>query len=165
MLHQEYANHYAKFLEPYVRNRGERIVICEVGVLEGTGLAIWCELFPNSRIVGLDIDLSNIKRNMDNLRSLGAFSRNTPELYQYDQFVYSSDYVKEILNGDRIDVFTDDGRHSDEAIMTTLKSFAPHLKERFVYFVEDNWDVHKIIEQLYPEWVVRSDCGFTVIAP
>ena len=89
MLHHGYANHYARFLEPYVKNRGDRIVICEVGVLEGTGLAIWCDLFPNARCIGLDIDLSNVKGNMDNLRGLGAFSRNSPELFEYDQFVYS----------------------------------------------------------------------------
>ena len=79
MLHHGYANHYARFLEPYVKNRGDRIVICEVGVLEGTGLAIWCDLFPNARCIGLDIDLSNIKGNMDNLRGLGAFGENSPE--------------------------------------------------------------------------------------
>lgn len=165
MLHQGYANHYEKFLEAYVQNADERIVICEVGVLEGTGLAIWCDLFPNARCIGLDVDLSNIRRNMDNLRSLGAFSQNSPELYQYDQFVYSVDYVGEILGGDKIDVFIDDGHHSEQAIMTTLKSVVPHLREQFVYFVEDNWEVHKVIEQEYPEWVVRSDCGFTVITP
>ncbi len=78
MLHHGYASHYAGFLEPYVKNRGDRIVICEVGVLEGTGLAVWCDLFPNARIIGLDIDLSNIRRNMDNLRGLGALGVDQP---------------------------------------------------------------------------------------
>ena len=165
MLHHGYAGHYARFLEPYVQNRGERIVICEVGVLEGTGLAIWCDLFPNARCIGLDIDLSNVRRNMDKLRSFGAFVENSPELYEYDQFVYSEDQINEILDGDRIDVFTDDGHHSEKAIMTTLKSVVPHLSEQFVYFVEDNWEIHKVIEQEYPEWAVYSDCGFTVITP
>ena len=165
MLHHGYAVHYAKFLDSYVQNRDQRIVICEVGVLEGTGLAIWCDLFPNARCIGLDIDLSNIQRNMDKLRSRGAFSKNSPELLEFDQLVYCADYVKENLNGDRIDVFADDGNHSEKAIMTTLKSVAPYLNEQFVYFVEDNWDIHKIIKEEYPQWVVRSDCGFTVITP
>ena len=92
MLHHGYANHYAKYLDAYVQNRSKRIVICEIGVLEGTGLAIWCDLFPNARCIGLDIDLSNVKRNMDKLRNLGAFSKNLPELFEYDQFIYSADY-------------------------------------------------------------------------
>ncbi len=165
MLHHGYASHYAKFLDSYVQKRGERFVICEVGVLEGTGLAIWCDLFPNARCIGLDFDLSNIQRNMDNLRCLGAFGKNSPELFKYDQFVDSADYVKEILNEDRIDVFTDDGHHSEKAIMTTLKSVAPHLSQQFVYFVEDNRDIHKVIKREYPEWVVRSFGELTVMTP
>lgn len=47
--------------------------------------------------------------------------------------------------------------------MTTLRSVAPHLSEQFVYFVEEKWDVHKVIEQEFPEWVERSDCGLTVM--
>ena len=164
MLHQGYAGYYERFLQPYVQNRDQRIVFCEVGVLEGTGMTIWCDLFPNARCIGLDVDLSNIEGNMEYLRDLGAFSKNSPELFEYDQFVYSSEYLEEILGGDTIDIFTDDGNHSDEAIMTTLKSVAPHLSEEFVYFVEDNWDVHKLIETEYGgQWAIYSDCGFTVI--
>ena len=165
MLHHGYARYYEKFLHPYVQNRDHPIVFCEVGVLAGTGLAIWCDLFPYARCIGLDVDLSNIERNMENLLNLGAFSENSPELFEYDQFVESSEYLKEILGGDTIDIFTDDGNHSDEAIMTTLKSVAPHLSEQFVYFVEDNWEVHKQIKSEYPEWTVYSDCELTVVTP
>ncbi|MDE0308383.1 MAG: hypothetical protein OXI60_00920 [Acidiferrobacterales bacterium] len=165
MLHHGYAIYYAEFLKPYVQDRDRRRVICEFGVLNGTGLAIWCDLFPNARCIGFDVDLSNIEENMDNLLQSGAFSNSSPELFEYDQFVYSEEYVKEILGGDRIDIVADDGNHSEKAIMTTLKSVTPHLNDRFVYFVEDNWDIHSVIENAYPDYVVRSDCGFTVITP
>lgn len=163
MLHHGYANSYARFLDPYVQNRSERIVICEVGILEGTGLAIWCDLFPNARCIGLDIDLSNVRRNMDNLRHFGAFGENSPELFEYDQFVYSAEFINQILNGERINIFVDDGHHSEQAIMTTLKSVAPYLSERFVYFVEDNLDIHEVIRQKYLEWDVHSDGELTVV--
>ena len=163
MLHQGYANTYATFLSPYVQHRNQRYVVCEVGILRGTGLAIWCDLFPNSRCIGLDIDLSNVRGNIEHLKSLGAFGNNTPELHHYDQYVYSKEYLEQILNGDRIDIFIDDGAHTEESIMVTMSSVQPHLNEQFIYFVEDNWDVHSVIESQYQEWTIRSESGITVI--
>ena len=40
--------------------------------------------------------MPNIKKNMNNLLQFGAFSNNSPEMFEYDQFVYSSDYLKKI---------------------------------------------------------------------
>ena len=111
MFHHGYAVHYERFLKPYVENRDQRFVVVEVGILNGTGLAIWCDLFPYSRCIGLDINISNIQRNMDNLLALGAFGNNSPELYEYDQLVDSTELLGDILNDDRIDIFIDDGAH------------------------------------------------------
>ena len=36
---------------------------------------------------------------MENLVKLGAFSANSPEIYEYDQFVYSSEYLGNKLRG------------------------------------------------------------------
>lgn len=163
MLHHGYAKHYAEFLQPYVQDRDRRIVICEFGILTGIGLAIWCDLFPNARCIGFDVDLSCIRKNMDNLLQLGAFSKNSPELFEYDQFVYSADYLKEILDGDKIDIVMDDGHHSDESILTTLRSAHPHLGEGFVYLIEDNPFVHKKIRSTYKGCTLFSDSELTVI--
>ena len=100
---------------------------------------------------------------MDNLLSLGAFGDNSPELYEYDQLVDSTELLADILNGDRIDIFIDDGAHFDDTIMTTLRSSVPHLSDQFVYFVEDNADVHKTIEQAYPQYPIHVDGELTVI--
>ena len=163
MLHQGYAKDYARFLSPYVENRNQRYVVCEVGILEGTGLAIWCDLFPNARCIGLDIDLSNVEGNFNNLKTLGAFRNNIPELFHYDQYLHSEKYLEEILNGDKIDIFMDDGAHSEESIITTLNSVSPHLNDYFVYFIEDNWDVHSAIRSQHQNWTIHSNGGLTVI--
>ena len=163
MLHQGYADYYSTFLKPYAQHRYNKFVICEVGILNGTGLAIWCDLFPNSRCIGLDIDLSNVERNFGNLKSLGAFRHVIPELFQYDQYVYSKEYLEEILGGDKIDIFIDDGAHSEASIMTTLNSVAPLLNDKFVYFVEDNWEVHSAIRTKYQLWTIYFEGGLTVI--
>lgn len=163
MLHHGYAKHYQHHLQPYVQDRNRRIVICEFGILKGTGLAIWCDLFPNARIIGFDLDLSNIKNNMDNLLQLGAFTNNQPEIFEYDQFVYSADYLNEILDGDKIDICIDDGHHSDESILTTFKSVKPHLNEKFVYLIEDNSYVHGKFRSKYKEYTLHSYSELTVV--
>ena len=163
MLHHGYAKHYQYHLQPYVQDRDKRFVICEFGILKGTGLAIWCDLFPNARIIGFDLDLSNIKNNMDNLIQLGAFSNNQPELFEYDQFVYSADYLREILGGDQIDICIDDGHHSDESILTTFKSVKSNLNEKFVYMIEDNSYVHRNIRSKYKGCTLYSYSELTVV--
>ena len=163
MLHHGYAKHYANFLKSFTNDRNQRIVICEFGILKGTGLAIWCDLFPNARCIGLDIDLSVFENNLQNLQNLGAFSKTLPELYKYDQFVESKDYLEEILNGDKIDICMDDGHHSEASIMTTMKSVLPHLNSNFVYFIEDNPKVYKTIDSEYPDSTIYSDGELTVV--
>ena len=165
MLDHGYASSYSSYLHSYIQQIDGRTTICEFGILKGTGLAVWCDLFPSGRCIGFDIDLSHIERNMENLLSLGAFSENSPEIYEYDQFVYSSEYLGEVLNGDKIDICVDDGNHSEITILTTLASVLPHLNNNFVYFIEDNRLVHKKIKLMYENLTVHSNGQLTVITP
>ena len=61
MLHHGYAETYARHLVPFLEKRD--IVLAEIGVLKGTGLALWCDLFPNGRVIGFDIDFSHFEEN------------------------------------------------------------------------------------------------------
>ena len=78
MFHHAYIVHYKRFLKSHVQNRDHRFVVREVGIVNGTGLAMWCDLFPNSRCIRLDTDISNTERNMDSLLELGAFGIISP---------------------------------------------------------------------------------------
>lgn len=61
MLHHGYAKKYAEYLLPFL-NRVQPVTVLECGILRDTGIAIWCDLFQEGRIIGLDIDwLSRIK--------------------------------------------------------------------------------------------------------
>lgn len=135
MLHHGYAPLYARFLAPFLED--EALIVAEFGILEGTGLAIWCDLFPDSRVIGLDIDLSHFAVKRSELVRRGAFGRNQPELHEYDQLVANQDLLGEILAGRRLDIVIDDGLHSLRSILTTWRSVKPHLSSRFVYFIED----------------------------
>lgn len=162
-LHRGYAKIYAKHLRPFVQ-REKPVVLVEVGVLRGTGVAIWSESFPSGRILGLDIDLNHIKQNMDNLKSKGAFTNNNLELYEFDQFQDNRNLLGRILKNDKIDICIDDGVHLDEAILSTIKSVSPYLADDFIYFIEDNSTVHETIKRIYPDFKVENFGKITVIS-
>ena len=71
-----YGGLYAKYLGPFVES-GAPVTVVEVGILQGTGLAIWSDLFPNGRVVGLDIDLTHFESN---LGLLCAWERSKPKI-------------------------------------------------------------------------------------
>jgi hypothetical protein len=162
-LHHGYAKIYAKYLRSFL-HRQKPVVLVEVGILRGTGVAIWSELFPNGRIIGLDIDLTHIKQNMDNLKRKGAFANNNLELYEFDQFQDNRELLTIILKNDKIDICIDDGCHFDEAILSTIKSVKPYLSDNFVYFIEDNSIIHETIKRMYPEFKVENFGEITVIS-
>ena len=49
----KYAEIYSEFLPDNAN------IIIELGILKGTGLAIWCDLYKHAKIIGLDIDISH----------------------------------------------------------------------------------------------------------
>lgn len=157
-----YARKYAKHLKPFVMEK-KPITLVEVGILKGSGVAMWCELFPDSRIIGLDIDLGHIQNNMSYLKDKGAFQNYEPELYLFDQFEDNQKLIKDFLKGATIDVFIDDGFHSVESILTTITSVLPHLSKDFVYIIEDNEEVHTQLKLLYPNYLIDYSNRLTII--
>jgi hypothetical protein len=140
-FYHNYAPRYAAYLQPLVACQ-KRIVLTEIGILRGTGLAIWSDLFPTGRIIGMDIDLVNTESNMPNLKSRGAFKNNNFELHRFDQFKDGDAVVSNILKDDKINVVIDDGVHLDETIIKSYEATKNHLAEDFVYIIEDNKTVH-----------------------
>jgi hypothetical protein len=164
MFYHGYAKHYSKSLQILLKSRTRSIVVVEIGILKGTGLGIWSILFPNARIIGLDIDVSHVKGNLSNLKDRGAFVNSEPELYEFDQFLENRNLLNDILNGQKIDLIIDDGEHSSAAIMKTLESVQAHLSKEFLYFVEDNRLVASEIRRVYPDWKVKGKDQFTIIS-
>ena len=163
MSYNGYGWKYSQHIGPYLRRR-DRLTIVEIGILRGTGLAIWSDLFPESRVIGLDIDLTYIRDNLENLRQMGAFGERDVELYEFDQFTSTSSYFTEILKGDRIDICIDDAAHTPEAILKTMASVLPHLNDAFVYFIEDNETVYSDIRVLYPGYAIAKYGALTIVS-
>jgi len=130
MFHHGYAAAYSAHLRPFLLRGDERLTIVEIGILKGTGLALWSALFPNADIIGLDIDLSHTEGNLDFLKSRGAFANRPPELHIFDQLEHGPSRIAEILRGRKIDLCIDDGYHSKRAILKTAEAVFPHLAPR-----------------------------------
>lgn len=138
-----------------------RFVMVELGVLLGAGLAMWCDLFPEARIIGLDIDPGRFAG--DSLYERGAFRRNRPEVCFFDELGddrFRS--LEKILDGEKIDVFIDDALHNDDSILTMARTAKPFLADRCLYFVEDNATVAPLIGDILTDFRVARDGQLTV---
>ena len=163
MLEHGYAPKYSEYLAPYLNAR-RRLTLMEIGILRGTGLAIWSDLFPSARVIGLDIDLSHTRANIAVLKAQGAFAESDPELYEFDQYEPYNSHLDALLNGDRIDICVDDAAHSTEAILRTLECLVPHMNDPFVYFVEDNATVFDDLRIRYPDFTIERFGELTIIS-
>ena len=156
-----YGQTYEEFLKPFMAHREKRLTLIEVGILNGSGLAIWCDLFPNARVIGLDIDLANFAANRPMLEAAGAFSKNKPELFGFDQLdePKAKRVLAEVLGETKVDMAIDDGLHSMESIRITLNAMIGHMAERFVYFIEDHFDTYDALASAYPQyrWSQRGE--------
>ena len=161
MIFNRYAKRYSEYLGGLDFNAP--LTMAEFGILNGTGLAIWCDLLPKARVLGFDIDIDRFLSKKADLQKLGAFKDNEPEVYEYDQFEGNSDFIREALCGDKLNIVIDDGCHVDDAILLTMESVMPHVCRNFVYFVEDNRRVHEKIRDKYPNLVVSSFGRLTIV--
>ena len=151
MGYHGFAGRYAEHLLPFI---GKKVTLVEIGVLLGTGLAIWCDLFPDSRIIGLDIDPNYFSIGKRNLRMLGAFEKNEPEIYRFDQLEtpkLNTNYLLTILSGDKISISVDDGMHTDQSVMNTYAVIKPLLASPGLHFIEDNRTAAPALAEKYPD--------------
>lgn len=157
-----YATAYARHLAPFLDK--ERPVIVEVGVLEGSGLALWSRLWPQATIIGLDIDPVPFQRRIRRLKLLGAFALQDPIVLRWDQLAPDRKVVARALGGRAIDILVDDGLHTTESILRTAEALEPLLAPHCVYFVEDHCGTREAIEHLLPSFDSESKGELTVFS-
>jgi hypothetical protein len=162
LLH-DYSSKYSEYLLP-LRHSEKLIRILEVGILTGTGLAVWSEYFNKKVIYGFDYDLGNFESNKNNLMELGAFRDGLPVTKLFDQFADNSRTLRETFGDEKLDVIIDDAFHSDETIINTFNEMQSYLSDNFIYFIEDNKTAWKKLRVKYPQYKFdHNDDGFTVI--
>lgn len=111
--------------------------IVEVGILNGTGLAMWAEVFPNAAIVGLDVDTTTYQKNVNKLAVLSPGVRSA-SVFEFDQFNPDFEWW-ETLGRPKISLVIDDGYHSTLSALQTFSGFFENttFAERWAYIVED----------------------------
>ena len=146
-----YSEKYSQYLKP-LRHSKKTIHLLEIGILNGTGLAVWDEYFDVKRIYGFDYDLGNFEQNKNHLLELGAFRKELPTVKFFDQFADNSQTLRETFGTHKLDVVIDDAYHSDETIINTFNELQPYLNESFIYFIEDNRTAWKKLQKKYPQY-------------
>lgn len=153
-----YAPIYAEYLPKDPK------VVVELGVLRGQGLAIWADLYPDARVIGLDNNLINFKKYKSTLRVYGAFRRNDAEVYQFDKLSEeTSDLYFDILDGDQIDLFIDDSGSDITEMVLVFDRVLPYLSKNAICFFEDNPEAGVVFREMYPRYEVISKGRMTII--
>jgi cephalosporin hydroxylase len=143
-----YAPAYGELLEGR-----EPAVLVELGVFQGTSMAVWCDLFHRARIIGLDIDPSRFQH--ERLIELGAFARNIPHLHEWDAYLPDAEAL-EAAAGAPIDVFVDDGPHTKTAILRVAQAVKPLMAEGSVYIVEDHEEGARFLKEVFHGAEIRQ---------
>jgi len=124
----------------WLKREASRFLIGEIGILSGTGLAMWSDVFPNADIHGFDYVINNTAGNLALLGSRGAFKHGNLSLHTYDQqgsVAANSQMIGAILGSKRFTFLVDDGLHTDKAIVDTFLAFKDYMSSGGLYVIED----------------------------
>ena len=112
------------YMEIYERHiTKDNVSLLEIGVCRGHSIAMWKKFLPSSRVVGVDVNLSQVDFNL-----------NDCELIEGDA---TSSEVSERFENESFDFIIDDGSHHLEHQKKSFELFYPKLKKGGYYFVED----------------------------
>ena len=112
---------YIDVYEQYITK--DSISLLEIGVCKGHSIAMWKEFLPSSRIVGVDINLSQVEFDLAGCELLEADAT-------------SSDVSPKFEDGS-FDYIIDDGSHHPGHQMKSFDLLYPKLKKGGYYFIED----------------------------
>ena len=97
--------------------------LLEIGVHKGYSIKMWEEYLSESKIVGVDIDLSQSQFSFDRAR-----------LIQCDA---TSEDLLDLIEGETFDVIIDDGSHKLQHQIKSFELLFPTLNKGGHYFIED----------------------------
>ena len=113
-----YRKHFSKFKDP--------IKFLEIGVAEGSSLAMWSHYFhPNSTIVGIDINPNCGNPELTNVHVRIGDQKD-------------KNFLKELVKEfGTFDIVLDDGSHNSKDILETFHYLYPRISSTGCYLVED----------------------------
>jgi hypothetical protein len=126
----DYTEHYRRFLGPL---RSHAITLLEIGILKGGSLRLWRRFLPKARIVGIDLELPDLKLP-------GV------EMHEGDQS--DDEFLASLISRyGGFDVVIDDGSHVGRHVRTSFRLLFPALRPGGWYVIEDletsYWESHE----------------------
>jgi hypothetical protein len=102
----------------------ENLRLLELGIHRGGSLALWHHYFPEADIYGIDAYDFGAKQNC--------------ESYPRVKVIYSDGYRQDFADTlPNFDIIIDDGPHTKESHLQSLKVYLPKLKTNGVFVIED----------------------------
>jgi SAM-dependent methyltransferase len=125
-----YDEYYSKVFEEYI---DKNISLLEIGILYGGSALLWSKLFPNSKLVFIDSE-NNVSPKIWSL-----MDENNYDFLIQDAF--TDETIKELqLKYDGFDIIVEDGPHTLESQIFTIKNYSKLLKEGGILIIEDIQD-------------------------
>jgi hypothetical protein len=121
MIH-DYCFKYEKYL---TFNRNDKLKILEIGVWKGESLSTWSEFYPNSLIVGIDIN-KDCKIYESEKIKIEIGSQIDEQFLKYVVETYGE-----------FDLIIDDGSHYQSHMIKSFEFLFPYVKKTGLYVVED----------------------------
>ena len=117
--------HYSKVYERHLLKLFDKPnVIWEIGIWHGDSLRMLKNLFKNSKIIGIDIDIQYY------------FEEAGFSIHIGDQS--DVEFLKKVVQAHGVpNIVIDDGSHHQKDMITTFNTIYPLMKRQSVYIVED----------------------------
>lgn len=117
---------YTAVYEPYLAPLRDRpIRLLEIGVWEGASLQMWSRAFPRGLVVGVDLDLSRVKRPLPANVAVLQGSQDDRA------------FLAHVALHGPFDVVIDDGSHQPAHQRASFDALWPHVAPGGLYIVED----------------------------
>lgn len=113
----------------FLKYKNKKINFLEVGVRKGGSIKLWSEYFTKANIIiGVDIAPNDIEPSFKNINKVQYYFGNA----------YNSEIVDKVPE---LDIFIDDGPHTKESQIDTIKYYLPKIKSGGVFIIEDVQDI------------------------
>tara|TARA_B110000211_G_scaffold196973_1_gene226255 strand:- start:1976 stop:2722 length:747 start_codon:yes stop_codon:yes gene_type:complete len=123
-----YTDFYLKHLK---KLKNKKLNILEIGSYAGASAAAFSKFFPNSKIICLDVNISNFKYTSKRIKVFGLNASKESSV---------KDFFKKLnisSNREYFDIIIDDGSHHQDDILKALNIFFKSLKSNGFYIIED----------------------------
>ena len=136
--------------------------VLEIGVLSGASLVNLANFFPKANILGIDIDLKNVRYGMDNPRitMIECDATKVEDLTTKPSLGFPLSLIT--LAG--FDIVIDDGSHAPEDMVASFVIWSSKVKSGGLYVIEDvTEDALRICRPIFELLAIKEKMSFKVL--